>query len=166
VPTSAEYGARVAQARAFLEGAGAGERDGGDDVTGKLLRDMQSASDALEFERAAVLRDKLRRLTELRERFARLRFAVESLTFTYHVPGVDGDDRVYLIRRGVVRECLPSPRDENENRALADSIQRQLFGARPSRTMSLPLHEIDELLVVAAWFRAHPSEMERTKVWS
>ena len=49
------------------------------------------------------LRDKLQRLEVLREQFARLRFAVETLSFVYTVPGDDGEDRVYLIRRGCVR---------------------------------------------------------------
>ena len=71
---------------------------------------MQDASDRLEFERAGALRDKRQRLEELRDRFDRMRFAAESLTFAYHVEGVGGDDRVYLIRRGVVRAELPAPK--------------------------------------------------------
>ena len=58
------------------------------------------APSVLNFERAAILRDKLQRLETLREQFSRMRFAVETLSFIYTVPGHEGDDRVYVIRRG------------------------------------------------------------------
>ena len=58
------------------------------------------------YERAATLRDKVKRLEQLRQQFDRLHFAVESLSFVYNVAGYEGDDRVYLIRRGRVRATL------------------------------------------------------------
>src|SRR4051812_48284576 len=101
------YDERVALVRAFLDGA--------DDGPMQLLRaDMETASDQLDFERAAVLRDKLHRLEALREQFIRFRFAVETLSFVYTAPGEDGDDRVYLIRRGRVRGECAVPRSEQD----------------------------------------------------
>ena len=41
-----------------------------------LRHDMEAASDKLEFERAASMRDKLQRLEALKDQFLRFRFAV------------------------------------------------------------------------------------------
>ena len=69
--------------RAFLDGADDGPMDA-------LRAEMQAASEQLDFERAAMLRDKLQRLEELREQFIRFRFAVETLSFVYHGAGTRG----------------------------------------------------------------------------
>lgn len=154
--TANAYLARVRDARAFLEGTG-------DAPVRRLTEAMEAASAALEFERAASLRDKLARLTALRDRFDYLRFAVESLSFTYAVPGVDGDDRAYVIHRGrVVREC-PAPRSEHERQALAD-VAALAAGASPQRkaAFALPAHEVDEVLLISAWFAKNPAELART----
>jgi excinuclease ABC subunit C len=155
-PTSREYADRVMQARAFLDGAS-------DAPLQRLELGMREASANMEYERAGLFRDKLRRLSELRERFARLRFAVETLTFPYRVPGVDGDDRVYLIRRGVVRGEVSAPRSPAEELALVELAKRKIGAQPPEPSASLPMHEIDELMVIASWFRTHPEELERAK---
>jgi excinuclease ABC subunit C len=152
------YDERIGQARAFLEGADDGPID-------RLRADMTEASEKMAYERAAALRDKARRLEELREQFERLRFAVETLTFSYRVPGVGGEDRVYLIRRGVVRVEVPAPRSVEDEAELQTMATHTFRGARIAGA-ALPTHEIDEMLVVAAWFRAHPSELERTERWT
>ncbi len=154
--TAAAYTAAVREARAFLEGTG-------DVPIRRLSEAMETASAAMEYERAASLRDKLARLTALRERFDYLRFAVESLSFTYAVPGVDHDDRVYLIHRGkVLREC-PAPRDDDERRALGE-LAALAAGATPQRkaAFALPAHEVDELLLISSWFARNPGELART----
>jgi excinuclease ABC subunit C len=157
--TAAVYDDRVRQARRFFEGADDGPIE-------RLQAAMQDASDRLAFERAASLRDKARRLEDLREQFERLRFAVETLSFSYHVPGVDGEeDRVYLIRRGVVRAEVAEPRTGDETTALMTMAQQMFAGTGPVAA-SVPTHEIDELLVVASWFRAHPNELDRTQRWA
>jgi excinuclease ABC subunit C len=155
-PDEDTYHERVAQARAFLDGA--------DDGPLQLMEvAMREASRRLEFERAGALRDKRQRLEDLRGQFDRMRFAVENLTFTYHVPGVGDDDRVYLIRRGVVREELPAPRCE-EDRILVTKAARRVLSDHPGHgPRSIPRHEVDELLVVASWFRAHPDELAQTR---
>jgi excinuclease ABC subunit C len=151
---SREYADRVMQARAFLDGAS-------DAPLRRLEEVMREASVKMEYERAGAFRDKLRRLSELRERFERLRFAVETLTFPYHVPGVDGDDRVYFIRRGVVRGEVRAPQTPEEELALVELARRKIGAQPPEPSASLPLHEIDELMVIASWFRTHPEELER-----
>jgi len=149
-----QYDERVALARAFLEGVDDGPIDA-------LRRDMELASERLEYERAAVLRDKLRRLEALRGQFARLRFAVETLSFVYTVPSDDGDDRVYLIRRGRVRAELPRPRTPGDAASLLECIT-DIFAADERVTAQIPTHEIDELLLLSSWFRRYPEELQRT----
>lgn len=145
----AEYDAAFKAARGFLEGA--------HDAPVMLLRArMEQASDALNFEHAALLRDKLQRLEALREQFVRLRFALESLSFTYIAPGVKGEDRAYVIRRGCVRAEGPAA----ERHALEARVRDASRGAR--RPQTVPGHEVDEVLLVAGWFRKFPKQLEHT----
>lgn len=154
-PAEELYRDRVAQARAFLDGA--------DDGPIQLMElAMREASQRLEFERAGALRDKRQRLEDLRGQFDRMRFAVETLTFGYQVPGVDGEDRLYLIRRGVVREDLPAPRTEADRSEVASVARRVLADFPAAGPRSIPRHEVDELLVIASWFRSRPEELART----
>jgi excinuclease ABC subunit C len=152
----AQYDERVALARGFLDGASDGPME-------SLERQMEEASGQLQFERAASLRDKLQRLEVLREQFARLRFAVEKLSFVYTVPGHEGDDRVYVVKRGVVRAELPKPRSSWQRTKLK-RLARDIFGDAPEKpALAVPTHEIDELLLLSSWFRKFPDEMSRTK---
>jgi len=152
--TAGQYDDRVRLAREFLAGR--------HDAPIVALREAMEASSArLEFERAAALRDKVARLESLQEQFARLRFAVETLSFTYTLPGEGGDDRVYVIRRGRVRHEAPAPRNETE-RALLEAKVADVFAPVARDTGAVPSHEIDELLLLASWFRQHPKELGRT----
>ena len=152
--TEKEYRQRVALARAFLDG-----HDDGPIAT--LRHEMEVASDKLEFERAASMRDKLQRLEALKQQFLRFRFAVETLSFVYTVPGFDGEDRVYLIRRGRVRaEDIP-PQSERDRRRLAH-LTEAVYGTVERETTQIPTHEIDELLLLSSWFRRFPGELART----
>lgn len=153
-PTTREYAAQVALARAFL--------DGSDDLPMQVLRaKMEEASEALLFERAVVYRDKLQRLEALREQFGRLRFAVETLSFVYTVPSHDASEqRAYLIRRGLVREECPAPTTPDECARFADRV-RDVFSAPERNTAAVPTHEVDELLLLSSWFRRFPAELER-----
>lgn len=149
-----QYMDRVALAQAFL--------DGHDDAPMEQLRaEMVAHSENLEFERAGRVRDKLRRMEELREQFSRLRFAVETLSFLYRVPGHAGEDRVYLIRRGRVRGEAPAPRTTEEYCALRDMVAG-VFSPTEPLAGSVPGHEVDELLLLSSWFRRFPEELSRT----
>ncbi len=107
------------------------------------------------------MRDKLKRIEALRGQFARLRFAVETLSFVYTVPGHEGGDRVYLIRRGRVRAETALPKTPGEALGLYGLIEA-VFGAAETETGRIPTHEIDELLLLSSWFRRFPRELERT----
>lgn len=151
--TARQYSDRVRLARAFLDGA-----DDGPIATLRL--EMEGASERLEFERAASLRDKIHRLELLKEQFLRMRFAVETLSFVYPVPGHDGADRVYLIRRGRVRAETEPPRSRDERKQLRELIDH-VFGSIEPATSQIPTHEIDELLLLSSWFRRFPAELKR-----
>jgi excinuclease ABC subunit C len=153
--TVAAYRERVGMARAFLDGSDDGPIE-------RLRAEMQLASDRMQFERAASLRDKLHRLEELREQFGRLRFAVETLSFLYTVRGHDGDDRMYLIRRGRVRAEVTPPRTAQDRRAV-DALVESVYAPPERVTASVPTHEIDELLLLSSWFRRNPAELDNTR---
>ena len=153
--TVTEYDRQLALARAFLDGSDAGP-------TETLRKQMEEASDALEFERALIFRDKLSRLEALREQFDRLRFAVETLSFVYNVTGCDGRDRTYVIRRGVIRAELDTPKTRHDRAAMRRLVD-DIFGEKAVPGASIPTHEIDELLLLSSWFRKFPDEMGRTK---
>jgi excinuclease ABC subunit C len=153
--TANEYEERVRLVRAFLDGADDGPME-------TLRADMHTASEQLEFERAAVLRDKLQRLEDLREQFIKFRFAVETLSFVYAVPGHDGDDRVYLIRRGRVRGDFAMPRSEQDRMRLLEMVE-DVFSPAERDTAQVPSHEVDELLLLSSWFRRFPAELGRSR---
>jgi excinuclease ABC subunit C len=127
-----------------------------------LRAKMEEASANLEFERAASFRDKLGRLEALREQFSRLRFAVEKLSFVYTVKGYDGEDKVYIVKRGLIRAELDKPRNSWQREKLK-RLTEEMFSTREPTTTSVPTHEIDELLLLSSWFRRFPKEMDRTK---
>jgi excinuclease ABC subunit C len=152
--TQRQYRARFKVAREYLEGV--------HDAPVETLRlAMEASSERLEFERAAQLRDKMLRLESLREQFERLRFAVESLSFVYTVPGHGGDDRAYVIRRGRIRAELPAPQTAEERNALTGRAA-ELFAPAELRSATVPAHEVDELMLLSSWFRKFPAELERT----
>ena len=153
--SAAQYDERVALARAFL--------DGSDDGPLEVLRtQMERLSAEMEYERAGVYRDKLERLEALRAQFGRLRFAVENLSFVYTVPGHEGEDKVYLIRRGVVRAEVAKPKSSKDRRTMKQLVE-DIFSPEDKPVAQVPTHEIDELLLLSSWFRRFPKEMKRTK---
>ncbi|MEO8624996.1 MAG: UvrB/UvrC motif-containing protein, partial [bacterium] len=153
--TTAEYNERVRLVRGFLDGA--------DDGPLRALREeMVAASERLEFERAGSIRDKLQRLEDLREQFIKFRFAIDTLSFVYTVPGFQGDDRVYLIRRGRVRGESATPRSELDRMRLLEMVG-DVFRPVERDTAQLPSHEVDELLLLSSWFRRFPAELGRSR---
>lgn len=149
------YNERVRQARAFLDGASNGPIEA-------LQAAMLESSARMEYERAGSLRNKVQRLEALRDQFDRLRFAVESLSFAYTVPGHEGDDRLYLIRRGRVHAERPAPRCADDRRTVRE-LAEEIYGDPDRKVRSVPAHEVDELLLLSSWFRRFPEELGRTK---
>jgi excinuclease ABC subunit C len=151
--TRNEYLAQVELARRFL--------DGDADVPLTILSQrMATAADRLHFEYAAALRDRMHRLQDARAELVSLRGIIESLSFVYEVPGIAGDDRVYVVRRGSIREDHPAPRDEEARAELAERAAR-LLKRRETFARVAPT-QAAEILLLARWFRLRPWELERT----
>lgn len=152
--TRTEYLARVSQARDFLNGV--------TDQPLTLLRDRMSiASRRLQFEYAAELRDRAATLERVQGELLQIGQFVERLSFVYTVPGHDGEDRSYVIRRGSVRAELAAPRTAHERLALEELVG-EVFERPEPATLCLRAHEAQEVLLVARWFRLNPEELERT----
>jgi excinuclease ABC subunit C len=151
--TRAEYHAQVELARRFL--------DGDADVPLTILRQrMDAAAERLHFEYAASLRDRMQRLDEARADLVRLRGFIDSLSFVYEVPGHDGDDRVYIVQRGSIREEQAAPRTAADREALLERA-RTLLRKRTS-SGRVVVTQAAEILLLARWFRLRPDELNRT----
>ncbi|HEX6307469.1 MAG TPA: GIY-YIG nuclease family protein [Longimicrobiales bacterium] len=151
--TKAEYHAQVELARRFL--------DGDADIPLTILRRrMDVAADRLQFEYAAELRDRMHRLEEARAELVSLRGLIDSLSFVYEVPGHAGEDRVYIIRRGSIREDCPAPQETAAREELIERAHR-LLRRRETYARVAPT-QAAEILLLARWFRLRPQEVERT----
>ncbi len=151
--TEAEYLGRIAQARAFLNGAS-------DQPLQELSARMAAAAERMEFEHAAAVRDRIGRLEMLRAEFQRLRETVERLTFLYAVPGTEGDHRVYAIRSGSVRASFPAPRSSRDRERMLKKVEPLFRDPEPVVEIS-SRKRAEEMLLVAHWFRTRPDELPR-----
>ena len=149
-----EYRRRVDTAIAFLEGRTLKPID-------QVIAAMQSAASNAEFELAARWRSKFEQLEWLLAATSRARSAIDLLTFVYRDVGDFGDDRVYVVRRGVVRASYPYPATPIEHEAFRGVITQEMSQNQQSGA-PLPLESIDEVLLMMAWFRAHPEALRRT----
>lgn len=152
--TRAEYQRAVELAKSFLDGEG-------DEPIRRLETRMRTAMERWDFEHAATLRDRLSRLELLRDEFARLRQALEELSFRYVLPGAEGDDRLYLVRRGTVRAEMPLPRTRKQ-RKRADQLAREILETPEAKGTMVSTRKVEEILLLAHWFRTRPDEMDRT----
>jgi excinuclease ABC subunit C len=149
-----DYRRQVETAVAFLEGRTIQPID-------RVVVAMQAAAERAEFEVAARWREKFEQLEWLLAATSRARSAIDLLTFVYRDPGEFGDDRAYLVRRGTVRAAFPYPSTPIEHEAfravVRDEVARADEAAGP-----LPLEQVDEVLFLMSWFRAHPEALRRT----
>jgi excinuclease ABC subunit C len=144
----------VVEARRFLEG----------DVQkplNVLNERMRTAAERMHFEYAAQLRDRAFRLEEARYELIAARSSIEALTFLYQVEGYSGDDRVYAIRRGSIRAAWPAPDTEAGMAAIKEQAT-PLLTRRERATTTVSAAQVNEVLLVARWFRIKPAELERT----
>ncbi len=153
-PTASAYGSAVEIARQFLEGRA-------DEPLANLEREMATAADRMDFEYAAILRDRLERLRAFRDELVAFRGRCEDLTFVYRVPGFAGDDRIYLIRRGRIRKELPHPKGRRARAKVAREVEEVYGNADPGPSGMEP-QDAAEILLVAQWFRLRPRERTRT----
>ena len=149
-----DYQRRVETAMAFLEGRTIQPID-------RVVAAMQQAAASDQFELAAKWRSKFEQLEWLLAATSRARSAIDLLTFVYRDAGDFGDDRIYILKQGVVRASFPYPTTPIEHEAfravVAEEVRKPDTPAGP-----LPLDSIDEILLMMAWFRAHPDTLRRT----
>jgi excinuclease ABC subunit C len=127
----------------------------------RVVAAMQEASTRGEFEIAARWRDKFEQLEWLLAATSRARSAIDLLSFVYRDPGDFGDDRVYILRRGVVRASYPFPATPIEHEAFRAVVAEE--SRQPDRAAGpLPLDAVDEVLLMMSWFRTHPDALRRT----
>jgi len=153
-PNEGQYAKAVEMARRFLEGRA-------DEPLGELEEQMAAASARMDFEYAAILRDRLERLRTFRDELVAFRGRVENLSFVYRVPGFAGDDRVYLIRRGRIRKTLTHPKGAKARARVAQHVQA-VFSETDLGPGGLRPEEAAEILLIAQWFRLRPREQKRT----
>jgi excinuclease ABC subunit C len=151
---AAEYRKRVRQGRRFLEGRTSAPVE-------RLRERMEAAAAAMEFEYAAILRDRLERLDRFQEELAAFQGTVESLSFVYRAPGHGSRDRLYLIRRGRIRAEASPPRSRRE-RSRVEALVRGVFSGVDPGPARLTAEEASEILLVARWFRLNAGELKRT----
>jgi excinuclease ABC subunit C len=152
--TRGDYHARANSALHFLSGEAEAPLD-------TLRSRLETAVSRLNFEYAATVRDRIHRLDELRGELISLRGTIDSLTFTYRVPGADGGERVYIIRKGLVLADVAAPRDPGGEIALRRRAERILSETARGLDAVGPA-EATEILMVARWFRLRPEELDRT----
>lgn len=154
--SSREYLERTETARRFLEGRTR-------EPLRLLQEEMERAAAALEYEYAALLRDRLARLETLQREMVAFKGRIEGLSFVYRIRGFNGDDRLYLIRKGMVEEEIPHPRGREKRARAARKVKRVFSGPQVRlRPGSLTQDKASEILLVARWFRLRQWEMART----
>jgi excinuclease ABC subunit C len=146
--TRKEYGAGVRGAKAFLDGRNRS-------ILKKLKKQMTLAAEALEFERAMSLRDKLQAIQWLDDRLSLLRRARDKSSFVYPLAGVDGRTRWYLIHSGEVRAVAFPPAAETG--AVVAEFLAQTFSTDPAPAVLSDV-AVDSVLLVAGWFRKNATE--------
>jgi excinuclease UvrABC nuclease subunit len=146
--------AQVRAALAFLEGTTTR-------IMEELEQSMAAASEALAFERAAGLRNKLEALRWLREQLDWVQQVRQEHSFLYPEVGVEGRSRWYLVHGGRVEKVVLAPSSAASRREAVGAIKAVYQSKR--RPLGLAAaEEVEAMLLVAGWFRRHPQERART----
>jgi excinuclease ABC subunit C len=148
------YRRQAEMARRFLEGKTR-------QPLALLREEMERAARELEYEYAALVRDRLGRLEALQDELVAFRGRVEGLSFVYRVPGFKGDDRLYLIRKGLVEDEIPHPRGQVKRARAARKVE-EVFSRPQVQLGALTQEKASEILLVARWFRLRETELGRT----
>lgn len=153
--TEAEYGAHLGMARAFLRGET-------EEPLRRLRVQLERAIERWLFEYAAVVLERIELLETVRTSLLRTDRALDRLTAVYTVPGHQGEDRVYVLQRGLVRADVAAPRDRVEAQAVWRRAERILRGPVPSPPRA-GADGVAEMLLVERWFRRNVEESDRLR---
>src|SRR5262249_39028949 len=148
-------GSQVRAVRRFLDGT---EDRPLTDLTAK----MTEAAVAMQFERAASLRDRLTSLQWLTDKLNWLRTARKENTFVYPLTGPDLRPVWYLVHRGRVRGACFRPTCPTSATAAIRLIE-DIYGQDPGTNITP--HQVDHVLLVSGWFRKYPAERAGVLSW-
>jgi excinuclease ABC subunit C len=123
--TEREYAERVDAARRYLRGETEAPLD-------RLRGQLRRAVERWLFEYAAVVLERIEVLEGVRASLLRTDRALAELSAVYRVPGHGGEDRVYVLHRGLVRAELAAPRGRREQKAVLRHADRILCGPSPT----------------------------------
>ena len=147
------YAKQIRAVRAFFDGTDTR-------LLGVLEREMGDAAAAMDFERAAAVRDRHRPLRWLADHLGWLKEARQSHSFVYPLAGRDAVELWYHIHRGRVWAVAAAPTCPATRRTSAARIERIYKGTGGAET-ALPADEVDSVLLVASWFRKNAAERGR-----
>jgi excinuclease ABC subunit C len=146
-----EYRANIRELRLFLEGKG-------DEIIRDVRSKMETASDSLDFEAAAVLRDRLRSLECVVEQQKVVSSAaVDQDVIAFALANGDACVQVFFIRHGklIGREyfLLVSPYDD-DSREIMTSFVKQFYDDAAYVPQEVLLQsEVDEPDIIRRWLR-------------
>lgn len=142
-----DYARLVDEARQFLNGKSR-------DVKADLARQMEQASEALEFERAAVYRDRLAALSHIQtHQGINPQTVDEADVFAIHVEGGQSCLQVFFFRTGQNwgnHAYFPRADRTAEAGEILESFVAQFYDDKPIPKLVLLSHEIEEMDLLAA----------------
>ncbi len=142
----AAYAELVGQARRFLEGDTAA-------LQAELARDMEAAAEALDFERAAVIRDRIRGLTHVQSSDVINPAELgDADVIACHTAGGQSCVQVFFIRGGRNngnRAHFPTHAKADEEGAVLAAFLGQFYDDKPPPRLVLLSHPIPEIDLVA-----------------
>ncbi len=148
--TRSEYHRSLRKAIALLDGRDSTPLD-------DLEEQMRKASVAMQFERAARLRDLYATVQDLCERLDRLRHPPQPREGVYCVTVRDGR-WWYLLHDGCLKGAFPEPQTAEEKQTAAEWIERTLSDPWKRET----IHHEGEFLI-QSWFRRKPEELNAVR---
>jgi len=149
------YQRQVERATSFLKGEP-------QNIAEHLDSQMQKAAQRLHFEQAVRYREDAQIMRWLTHRLEDHSRAREQLTCIYPIPGHDGRDIWYLIRRGVVEHAVRKPTKAREFRSALAEVQQW---SECDNTLGVHFHRREETLaIVSGWFRKNPAEQKRIRL--
>ena len=116
-----------------------------------LERQMLESALEMDYERAAILRDRMQSMTYLQSQLLRLKYAWE-IDGVHAVLGPSGRETWYLLYRGRVIEVMQRPKKKlvavsNHARMLRSPVENA------AGSMIWDLSEIDQVLLVVSWLK-------------
>lgn len=136
-----DYGELVSEAKAFLSGRSSR-------VKAEIAKSMQEASEALDFERAAIYRDRLSALSHVQSHQGINPQGVEEAdVFAIHQEGGQNCIQVFFFRTGQNwgnRAYFPKADPALETNEVLGAFLAQFYDDKPCPRMVLLSHEVDE----------------------